>query len=104
MSPKEFCYWLQGYIELQPELTGLSDKQLLIVAEHLALVFRKVTEETYRPVQSVPFQVPMWNGATSGTGLTHTDDPPLQICQAGSAVVNPVAFQHYFDIEPGTSC
>ena len=41
MTPEQFCYWLQGFSELnscQP-----TDKQWASIKDHLALVFNKVT-------------------------------------------------------------
>jgi hypothetical protein len=42
MTSRDFCYWLQGYLELRdvhhPE--GMSEAQLATVKRHLALVFK----------------------------------------------------------------
>lgn len=45
MTSRDFCYWLQGYLELQPlargaELGGMSPEQTHAVRSHLALVFK----------------------------------------------------------------
>lgn len=43
MKASEFCYWLQGYIEIghdQMHQQGLTHDQTEIVKKHLALVFR----------------------------------------------------------------
>ena len=42
MTPEQFCYWLQGRAELQPDVP-LSDAEWKSVREHLATVFVKVT-------------------------------------------------------------
>lgn len=42
MSEREFCYWLQGYLELTPDAAPTPD-QMKAIRDHLALVFRKVT-------------------------------------------------------------
>lgn len=42
MSEKNFCYWLQGFFEMT-EADTLSKKQILMIKEHLNLVFTKVT-------------------------------------------------------------
>jgi len=42
VTPENFCYWLQGYLELS-EKGGLSSQQVKVVREHLALVMQKVT-------------------------------------------------------------
>lgn len=41
MNEKDFCYWLNGYIELNGELP--SPQQWEMIKEHLKLVFNKVT-------------------------------------------------------------
>lgn len=45
MSFRDFCYWLQGYIELvNAHNSGeLSDYQLQIIKDHLKLCFEKET-------------------------------------------------------------
>lgn len=46
MTPQDFCYWLQGYLELtEGQSQGLDLTQTLIVREHLKLVFDKQTKE-----------------------------------------------------------
>lgn len=42
MNERDFCYWLQGYFELNGT-RELSAKQVEIVREHLQLVLNKVT-------------------------------------------------------------
>lgn len=44
MQPIEFCYWLQGFIEIQ-DPGEISYKQVDIIKEHLKLVFSKVTPD-----------------------------------------------------------
>lgn len=41
MKTTEFCYWLQGYFELNEDIgaEGLSKKQVDLIQKHLALVF-----------------------------------------------------------------
>ena len=46
MDPINFCYWLQGALELghaQNVAGGLNAKQLQVIKDHLELVFEKVT-------------------------------------------------------------
>ena len=38
MQSRDFCYWLQGYIELAPT-GGLTAEQVECVKQHLAMVF-----------------------------------------------------------------
>lgn len=42
MTTEQFCYWLQGFFELT-ETDKLSEKQVLMIKEHLNLTFNKVT-------------------------------------------------------------
>lgn len=45
MTSDNFCYWLQGYLELTNSKT-LSEGQVNMIKEHLSLVFNKVTSNT----------------------------------------------------------
>lgn len=40
MKSRDFCYWLQGYMELTPSHSGLTAAQLDTVRQHLAMVFK----------------------------------------------------------------
>lgn len=42
MTPEQFAYWLQGFFEMT-ETDVLSTKQVMMIREHLQLVFKKVT-------------------------------------------------------------
>ena len=44
MTAEQFCYWLQGYMEMS-EAEKLDEKQVKIMKDHLALVFDKVTPD-----------------------------------------------------------
>jgi hypothetical protein len=50
MTPEQFCYWLQGRAEMQPN-NPPSAEEWKMVREHLQLVFRKETSarQTYIP-------------------------------------------------------
>jgi hypothetical protein len=52
MSPENFCYWLQGYVELNKAegttARSLSVQQMECVQDHLALVLDKKTPEVKR--------------------------------------------------------
>ena len=42
MTAEQFTYWFQGFLEIQnPE--SLDKKQIMIIQDHLDLVFNKVT-------------------------------------------------------------
>jgi hypothetical protein len=46
MNEREFCYWLQGFFELNGEdLVDLSAEQVRMIKDHLNLVFKKVTPD-----------------------------------------------------------
>jgi len=48
MTPEQFCYWLQGKMEIDdPKL--LSEKEVRIIKEHLQLVFTKETPDFTLP-------------------------------------------------------
>jgi hypothetical protein len=42
MTPEQFCYWLQGRAELQPDKAP-SAAEWTMIREHLGTVFAKVT-------------------------------------------------------------
>ncbi len=42
MKETNFCYWLQGYFELT-ENKSMTEKQVKVIKEHLALVMNKTT-------------------------------------------------------------
>ncbi len=44
MTTEQFAIWLQGFFELSEE-KKLSEKQVLIIKDHLALVFEKITPD-----------------------------------------------------------
>ncbi len=48
MTSREFCYWLQGFLELSGA-KELTEAQLGQVKEHLALSFIKVTPAVNYP-------------------------------------------------------
>lgn len=49
MTPENFCYWLQGFTELQPGLVAPTPEQWAAIAEHLQHVFHKQTPPVARP-------------------------------------------------------
>lgn len=52
LSPEQFCYWLQGALELG-DLKELDPQELKIVKDHLSLVFQKLTP-SYGQSISIP--------------------------------------------------
>lgn len=43
MTPEQFCYWLQGYVEIRESTP--TPAEWLIITEHLKLVFKKETPQ-----------------------------------------------------------
>ncbi len=39
MTPRDFCYWLQGALEVRTPTDGLSATELEVIQRHLSLVF-----------------------------------------------------------------
>lgn len=84
MNEREFCYWLQGFFEIEeaasftPEKkSGLDNHQVRTIKDHLKLVMTKVTP---------------WSGGGSGGGSAHLT------CSSG-------AEEQYQRIEPyNVSC
>jgi hypothetical protein len=54
MNQQDFCYWLQGFAELNQDAP--TPEQWESIKEHLALVFTKVTEPVLPPFPR-PYQV-----------------------------------------------
>lgn len=48
MTPNDFCYWLQGFLEIS-DVKTLTPEQLLVVKDHLQLVFKKDTPLRFGP-------------------------------------------------------
>lgn len=44
MNEQTFCFWLQGFVELT-ESDNISEKQWLVIKDHLKLVFDKKTPD-----------------------------------------------------------
>lgn len=44
MTPEQFTYWLQGFVELNPDIQPTKE-QWQMIKEHLQTVFKKVTPE-----------------------------------------------------------
>lgn len=44
MTPEQFCYWLQGYLELT-NAKEITEVQILIINDHLKEVFDKKTPD-----------------------------------------------------------
>ncbi len=60
MNAQDFTYWLQGFFEMTPK-NELSEEQVKMIREHLALVFNKVTPNQIDFTKYQPSTDPMYN-------------------------------------------
>lgn len=84
MNSEQFCYWLQGALELGGA-KYLTAQQVQVIQDHLDLVFKKVTPDRNLstiqapfnpPATTLPFPSPItW----PGTGID-TSKPPVIMC------------------------
>lgn len=49
MTPEQFAYWLQGFVELNPSMEQPTPEQWKAIGEHLQTVFKKVTPSVQVP-------------------------------------------------------
>jgi hypothetical protein len=49
MTAENFCYWLQGLLELTPDLKALTEAQVKMVRDHLGYVFTHVNPPVAQP-------------------------------------------------------
>lgn len=51
MKSREFCYWLQGYLEIDAQAIdmreGMSQEQVECIQKHLSLVFKHEIDPSY---------------------------------------------------------
>ncbi|MEK6829541.1 MAG: hypothetical protein AABY15_05465 [Nanoarchaeota archaeon] len=54
MNAETFTYWLQGALELNPEMLekGMTPEQVKTIQDHLNLVFKKVTPDRFKKTES----------------------------------------------------
>lgn len=83
MSPERFCDWLQGFVEIS-ETEAISEKQWLVIKDHLKLVFDKKTPDRSEPlkIKSIDEVLKdMYKQYPSDSGYWKLGDPPLMaIC------------------------
>jgi len=54
MTPEQFCYWLQGMLEVDSP-TVLTPNQVKAIKDHLGTVFNKVTPKyPFAPINPIP--------------------------------------------------
>lgn len=56
MTPEQFCYWLQGMVEV--DVNTLTPLQVKAIKDHLNLVFKKVTPNYPITVPQNPLVIP----------------------------------------------
>lgn len=52
MNPLDFCYWLQGLLEISNP-KSLHESQINIIKNHLSLVFNPVTSNWSNPLNNL---------------------------------------------------
>ncbi len=74
MTPEQFVYWLQGFVEIrEKQEVGLTEREWDIIKDHLQTVFHKVTPN-YQPYIPTPGVMPL------GTGTSPDWGNPTIIC------------------------
>ncbi len=66
MTPEQFCYWLQGFMELNDGAQP-TPKQIKAIQDHLQTVFKKVTP-SYTTISTGVTSTPS-QGVTISRGL-----------------------------------
>lgn len=81
MTPENFVYWLQGFLELSqltniggPFAIGLNPAQVKAVSDHLSLVFKKET--------------PSYLLTTTGANNSYQRNTSVISCSSGHACEN----------------
>lgn len=54
MTPQDFVYWLQGFMETA-DPKSIDERQTQIIKDHLKLVFQKETPDRSIQLQPTPF-------------------------------------------------
>jgi hypothetical protein len=77
MTPENFCYWLQGYIELS-NCKSLSPEQTQMIRDHLNLVFKKETKiNTSAGIPTYPLKQTWGVFREDATSVLCTQDPTI---------------------------
>lgn len=79
MEPLQFCYWLQGFAEINEEAP--TEKQWAAIREHLQTVFVKITPKTvYRSQKPKdwPADTPWYDEAN--TCFNSSNTTPMVYC------------------------
>jgi len=59
MNAEKFAYWLQGALELNPDMLekGMTPEQAQTIQDHLNLVFNKVTPDRFKKEECAPLNI-----------------------------------------------
>ena len=90
MGKTEFVYWLQGALEMSPEMlkNGMTPQQVQTIQDHLDLVFTKVTPDRFEEKGERVFNPLMYpNHDTTGNPppvlpTTTCDDGGTKFCSS----------------------
>ena len=75
MTSRDFCYWLQGYLEIRAEELnpkGLNESQVECIQKHLALVFKHEIDPSFGEDQEELNKIHnqhLWNKPNAGDTL-----------------------------------
>jgi hypothetical protein len=82
MTPEQFCYWLQGFVEIHGNTP--SDEEWVVIKDHIKTVFHKVTPNKLKPIPDVPHPFPTWQETHKDNDLhrwpNNPYNPPDIIC------------------------
>ena len=102
MTPEQFTYWLQGFMEISNPTT-LNETQTQVIKDHLALVFNKQTPDRtsvppLAPMPTSPY--PMWETDPDifrpicETPIqTETDPMKVKLCSSNETIRVPPHFR-----------
>lgn len=51
MTSRDFCYWLQGFLEIAGPTSGISEGQTEIIQRHLSMVFKHEIDPSFPAAQ-----------------------------------------------------
>lgn len=98
MNAETFIYWLQGALEMNPEMLekGMTPEQVQTIQDHLDLVLNKVTPDRFNKEPNL-FDIeglqPL--NRTGETGFDPTDGMPKLFC----ATVNECTAENDWDLK-----
>jgi hypothetical protein len=81
MTSEQFCYWLQGYFELNVgKLPDLGRLQAATIRDHLNLVFNKVTPKAGDYFVEANSCFSVGNSCLSILEITQPEKPEMRYC------------------------